>query len=342
MKMKSFKMKSLKMVGLLMVIAFLAVIALPKTQLAQAASQTPVKSPKIAVLMPSLSGQVYVALVYGIMDEAKKMGLERPIVLAAGGYDKLDVQMKQVEDMMAAGVNAIIIMPLSKEGMTPVLDRAVNAGIKVLEMGNDTTSKKVHARVRTDQIALGKKVAEAAIKKLKGKGNVVMFNGPAGASWSQLETEGFKSVTKNYPDIKILAEKWTVYDAGVAMNTMNDLMQAFPKIDYIYTAYDTYAEGAASALEAAGKKGTIPMATILLTPSTLKMLTEGVLDYVVGTGAVSEGRLVLQTIYSLTQGKQVPPVQYATLTDYFSDAVKANPNIDTQNDFFPAGWTVPK
>jgi ABC-type sugar transport system substrate-binding protein len=340
-------MKSLRVLGLFLIV-FLTVITLPEAQgqsqkpLAQNASKNAVKNPKIALLLPSLSGQIYVGLVYGTLDEAKKMGLERPIVLAAGGYDKLDVQMKQVEDMMAVGVNAIIIMPLSKEGMTPVLDRAVDAGIKVLELGNETNSKKVHARVRTDQVTLGRKVAEAAVKELKGKGNVVMFNGPAGASWSRLETEGFKEVIKNYPDIKILAEKWTVYDAGVAMNTMNDLLQTFPKIDYIYTAWDTYAEGAASALEAAGKKGKIPMGTIQLTPSTLKMLKEGVLSYVVGVGTVSEARQALQTAYNLTQGIQVPPLQFVTLTDYYSATVKANPNIDTQNDFFPEGWTVPK
>jgi len=307
---------------------------------AEQAAEEP-KSPKIAVLMPSLSGRVYVSLVYGILDEAEKMGLEQPMVLAAGGYDKLDVQVKQVEDMMAAGVDAIIIMPLSEEGMTPALDRAVDAGIKVIEMGNQTTSQKVHARIRTDQVEVGKKLGEACVKALNGKGNVVMFNGPTGASWSQLETDGFKGVITNHPDIKILAEKWTVYDAGVAMNTMNDLLQAFPNIDYIYTAYDTYAEGAASALETAGLKGKIKMGTVSLTPATLDMLKDGTLDYVVGTGTVAEGRMVLQTTLDVINGKEVPTMQYATLVDYFAEDVK-DPNLDTSADFFPDGWTVPK
>lgn len=299
------------------------------------------KKPKIAVLMPSLSGRVYVSLVYGILDEAKKMGLEQPMVLAAGGYDKIDVQVKQVEDMMAAGVDAIVIMPLSEEGMTPVLDRAVDAGIKVIEMGNQTNSKKVQARIRTDQVQIGEKLGEACVKALNGKGNVVMFNGPAGASWSQLETDGFKKVISKNTDIKILAEKWTVYDAGVAMNTMNDLLQAFPQIDYIYTAYDTYAEGAASALETAGKKGKIKMSTVSLTPATLDMLKEGTLDYVVGTGTVAEGRMVLQTTLKVVKGEQVPAMQFATLVDYYAENVK-DPNLDTSADFFPDGWTVPK
>lgn len=305
------------------------------------ASEQSAKTPKIAVLMPSLSGQVYVSLVYGILDEAEKMGLEQPIVLSAGGYDHLDAQVKQVEDLMVAGVDAIAIMPLAEEGMTPVLDRAVDAGIIVLETGNTTTSEKVQARVRTDDRQIGVKLGEACVKSLNGKGNVVMFNGPAGASWSILQTEGFKSVVDNYPDIKILAEKWIVYDAGVAMNTMNDLLQAFPDIDYVYTAYDTYAEGAASALEAAGLTGKIKVGTASLTTATLEMLKTGSLDYVVGTTTVLEGRMVLQTILKLYNGEEVPPLQFHLLEDFYAADVNS-PNLDTSNEFFPEGWTVPK
>lgn len=335
-------------------VAFLLILALVVSVAGCGAKTEPVKenkadnkaqapkSPKIALLMPSLAGNVYVSLTYGFLDEAKKMGIEQPIVLAAGGYDKLDVQVKQVEDMIAAGVDAIVIMPLSADGMIPVIDRAIDKGITLLEMGNITNSKKVKARVRSNQLDIGKRLGKAIAESLKGKGNVVMFNGPTGASWSQLETDGFKSVMKDYPDIKILAEKWTVYDAGVAMNTMNDLLQAFPKIDYIYTSYDTYAEGAARALEAAGKKGKIKMATASLSPATLQMLKDETLEYVVGTGMAAEGRLALQTVLKMIKGEQVPAEQWAPLTDYWSKDIKANPNLDTTKEYYPDGWTVPK
>ena len=84
-----------------------------------------VPKPKIAILMPSLQGYVYVGRAYGELSEAQEQGFEKPILLAAGGYDKLDVQVKQIEDAIAAGVNAIVIMPLSEEAMVPAIDRAV-------------------------------------------------------------------------------------------------------------------------------------------------------------------------------------------------------------------------
>ncbi len=315
----------------------------PKEQNKQTVQTETPKSPKIALLMPSLTGNVYVSLVYGFLDEAAKMGIERPIVLAAGGYDKLDVQVKQVEDMIADKVDGIVLMPLSEKGLISAVDKAIDQGIEVVEMGNKTDSAKVKARVRASQKEIGGRLGKAIADSLGGKGNVVMFNGPAGASWSIEETEGFKSVMKDYSDINILAEKWTVYDAGVAMNTMNDLLQTFPDIDYVYTSYDTYAEGAVRALEIAGKKGQIKVNTCCLSPATLQMLKEGSLDYVVGEGTVAEARTALQIMVKMIKKESVPEIQWNTLTDYWAKNVRANPErVDTTNEYYPEGWTIPK
>jgi len=328
-------MKNTKLIFLFVMLLLLITVAI--------ANYAQTENPKIAVLMPSLDGYIYVANLYGIMDEAEKLGIEKPIVLAAGGYDKLDVQVKQVEDMIASGVDSIIIMPLSRDGVVPVLDRAVDNGIKVVEMGNYSSSKKVHTRIRVSQYKLGQMMAEVIGKELNGEGNVVMFNGPAGSSWAIEETEGFKSVIeKKYPNINILAERWTVYDAGVAMNTMNDLLQAFPKIDYVYASYDTYAEGAARALKAAGKEGKIKMITACLTPTTLQMLKDGALDAVVGVPPVEEGRLNLRAAVKLAKGEEVPAQQWVPLELFKADEVKENMNIDVTKNFFPEGWKVPK
>lgn len=299
------------------------------------------EGPTVALLLPSLTGNVYLSQAYGFIDEAEKLGWPRPIVLAAGGYDKIDVQVKQVEDMIAAGIDAIAIAPLSAEGLTPVVDKACDAGVTVLHFGQATNSTKVKVTIHSDQIEIGKKLAKSIGDSLNGEGNVVMFCGPTGATWSQLEYDGFMSVIKSdYPKINILAEKWTVYDAGVAMNTMNDLLQAFDNIDFIYTSYDTYAEGAARALEIAGVK--IKMNTASLSPKTFEMLKNGTLEYVVGTGMVAEGRMSIQAIDKMLKGEEVPAEQFTPSIDYWAKDVQANPDgYDTSAEYYPDGWTLP-
>jgi len=291
-----------------------------------------------AILMPAVEGQIYVSLTYGCVAQAEELGMPTPVVLSAGGYGQLDTQISQVEDMIAAGKDIIIIMPLSKDGMAPVLDEAVEAGITVMEMGNVSNAELVKGRMLTDQITIGEMLGEACIESLNGQGNIVMFNGPAGASWSELETKGFLSAMEKAPGINILAQKYTEYDAGVAMNTMNDLLQTFSDIDYIYTAYDLYADGVLSALEQAGRTD-IKVSTVNLTTNNIGALKEGKLDYIVTTESVQEGRDTMLSAIALLKGEEIPPIQYCSLVGYRSEDI--TDSLDTSRMFYPQGWKVP-
>lgn len=291
-----------------------------------------------AILMPAVEGQIYVSLTYGCVAQAEELGMPTPVVLSAGGYGQLDTQISQVEDMIAAGKDIIIIMPLSKDGMAPVLDEAVEAGIAVMEMGNVSNAKLVKGRMLTDQITIGEMLGEACIESLNGQGNIVMFNGPAGASWSELETKGFLSAMEKAPGINILAQKYTEYDAGVAMNTMNDLLQTFSDIDYIYTAYDLYADGVLSALEQAGRTD-IKVSTVNLTTNNIGALKEGKLDYIVTGESVQEGRDTMLSAIALLKGEEIPPIQYCSLAGYRSEDI--TDSLDTSRMFYPQGWKVP-
>lgn len=293
---------------------------------------------EVAVLLPAVEGQIYVSLAYGCVKQAEDLGIPTPVVLSAGGYGQLDTQISQVEDMIAAGKDIIIIMPLSQEGMTPVMDEAVEAGVTVIEMGNITNSELVKGHMLTDQVSIGKMLGEACIETLNGEGNVVMFNGPAGASWSEKETTGFLKAMEKAPGINILAQKYTEYDAGVAMNTMNDLLQTFPEIDYVYTAYDLYADGVLSALTQAGRTD-IKVSTVNLTTNNIGPLKEGKLDYIVTTESVQEGRDTMSSAIALLNGEEIPLTQYCSLAGY--SAKDVTDSLDTSRMFYPVGWKVP-
>lgn len=296
---------------------------------------------KIAVLMPSLEGYVYVARIYGLFDEAEKLGISKPTVLSAGGYDQLEVQIRQIDDMVAAGVDAIIIMPLSEEGVNVALNRAVDAGVNVIEMGNTSTAENVKCRVRVDHEALGRLLADHIGQKFPDGANIVCFNGPAGAAWSINETEkGFMpQLQEKYPKIHVLENKWCVYDASVAMTTMSDFLQAHDDIDYVYAAFDTYAEGAAAAIRAAGKEDKIQIDCAALSTVSLPLLQSGQVDYVIGSGPVFEARTAINNAKTMIQGGSVDPMTYIDLVPYTPDDVKSD-SFDSSHEFYPEGWKL--
>ncbi len=297
---------------------------------------------KIAVLMPSLEGYVYIARIYGLCDQAEQLGIPKPTILAAGGYDQLEVQVRQIDDMIAAGVDAIIIMPLSEEGVNAALNRAAEAGIYVIEMGNTSTAEQVQCRIRIDHVELGKMLARHIGEKYPDGANIVCFNGPAGAAWSINETEKgfFVELAQNYPNINILEDRWLVYDASVAMTTMNDFMQAHDDIDHVYACFDTYAEGAAAAIRAAGKEDEIQISCAALSTVSLPLLESGQVDLVIGSGPVFEARNCMEAAKTLIQGGSVEPLTYIDLVPYATDDVNSD-SFDPGHEFYPEGWTVP-
>ena len=66
--------------------------------------------------LPNMADPYYVAMNYGAVEESKRLGLQMTLY-SAGGYVNLDKQINQVEDCVAQGVDAIILMGISPQGL---------------------------------------------------------------------------------------------------------------------------------------------------------------------------------------------------------------------------------
>ncbi|MCZ6605411.1 MAG: hypothetical protein O7A03_09750, partial [Alphaproteobacteria bacterium] len=60
----------------------------------------------LGVSMPTIQGPWYTALLYGVTDEAKKLGYD-VVILDAGGYAHADRQVTQVANLTVQKVKAI-------------------------------------------------------------------------------------------------------------------------------------------------------------------------------------------------------------------------------------------
>ena len=75
----------------------------------------PSKAYRLGVSIPHLANPHYVGQAYGYIDEAQSLGAQVTL-LEAGGYEHLDKQVSQVEDLIASKVDAIIIAAVSGPG----------------------------------------------------------------------------------------------------------------------------------------------------------------------------------------------------------------------------------
>src|SRR4029079_12241823 len=168
---------------------------------------------------------------YGYIGEAQRLGAQVTL-LEAGGYEHLDKQISQVEDLIASKVDAIILAAISGPGTVAIVEQAGADGIPVINVNVMTDSDKVVTRIRSDDDVIGRMQADFMGERLKGAGNVVMLRGAPGTSWAEIRGNAFrKQLAAKYPKVKVLGEQYSQSTPADGLRLMEDFLQTFPQIN---------------------------------------------------------------------------------------------------------------
>ena len=172
-------------------------------------------------------------MVCSIKAEALASGVVSKVVLANrnGGPSE---QIADLRNLISAGVNAIIVNPSDRKALNPVIKQAASRGIVVVAVDQAVSAPEAYV-LTNDQVAYGRKGAEALFKKLGGKGNVVEMRGIDGVPADADRHQGFNEVLKDYPNISV-----TSVFSGWALNktaqVTKDLLASGKQIDGIWTS----------------------------------------------------------------------------------------------------------
>ena len=134
---------------------------------------------KVGVAMYTLSAPYFAAQVAAAVDEAKKAGCD---VSQSDGQNDMNKQISDVEDMVAKGVNLLILNPRDPEGLVAAADAATKAGVKVVVMDSSINPKAhVITQVRSSNDQNGYLVGQWLAKKMEGKPiKMILLSGSQG------------------------------------------------------------------------------------------------------------------------------------------------------------------
>jgi ABC-type sugar transport system substrate-binding protein len=298
----------------------------------------PAKQYTIGVLLPQLSNPHFVGQAYGYIDEAEKLGA-KVIMFDAGGYQYLDRQISQLEDLIASKVDAIIIVAVNGPGTADAVDRAVAAGIPVVNCNVMTGSDKVASRIRSDDEIVGQMQADFMGQALKGDGKVVMLRGAPGTSWAENRGNAFKKrLADKFPKVSVVGEQYSQSTPADGLKLMEDFLQTFPQIDGVYNGADTTAIGAAQAVLAAGRAGKVAITATDFQIDTEKFIRDGVMSATVAQQTVIIGRWGVRATINLLEKRDVPKALWTPLL--LVSAANIN-NLDLSTLRAPSGWKPP-
>jgi ribose transport system substrate-binding protein len=162
-------------------------------------------------------------------------------------------QIQQINAMVQAGAEAIVIFPISPTALNQVVKSACDKGVKIFAYDAEITEPCAY-NVHIDQEEAGRKTAEWLVDKLGGKGNIVVITGVPGTSVDTLRTKAAKEVFAKHPGIKIVAEAVGMWSQAVARTEMSKILatQNWDHIDGLWMQVGCYTANAMQ-LEA-GKK----------------------------------------------------------------------------------------
>ena len=210
----------------------------------------------IAVFTKNQTNPFFNNVRVGAENAAKQLGA-KIIQYVPTKPDSIPEQMSQVEDVIVKKPDAIVFTPVDYKALIPGVEKMNAAGIPVINVTDHMAGGTIVSFVGIDDYKVGRATAEALMKALGGKGNVVIIEGVKGSLSNQDRTRGLTDVTKSYPNVKLLATQAGNFQRLNALQVMENLMQSFPQIDGVMAANDAMAIGAIEALDAANRKAIV-------------------------------------------------------------------------------------
>ncbi|MFQ5785093.1 MAG: sugar ABC transporter substrate-binding protein [Alphaproteobacteria bacterium] len=132
-------------------------------------------------------------------------------------------QIQQINAMVQAGAEAIVVFPISPTALNGVVKNACARGVLVIAYDAEITEPCAY-NVSIDQEEAGRVTAEWLVDQLGGKGDIVIITGVPGTSVDNLRTKAAKEVFAKNPGIKIVAEAVGMWSQAVARTEMSKIL----------------------------------------------------------------------------------------------------------------------
>jgi inositol transport system substrate-binding protein len=243
-------------------------------------------------------------------------------------------EIQNVENLISAGVDAIIIMSTNAETGQKSAQIANAAGIPffLVDGGASEGPGKAQGEVNYDMTNIGRLIGNyVADNNIGSGGGYLVIGGLAGQSGTQQQLDGFLEVMDKTPGYKMLSEvQWADWDRKKGEDMMRNYMVMHNKIDLIFAMNEEMAYGAATAIGDAGRKE-ITLVSANGSAVGHDMIQAGTLKATVGMNPTENGILVALKALDYLNNTPQPYMTEAPLKVFYRENL---------NEFI--GWDLDK
>lgn len=158
-------------------------------------------------------------------------------------------QIDQIKDLVATGVDLLIVSPNEEAPITPLLDSVFDSGVPILLIDRKTNSDKYTAYVGADNYEIGQTAGKYIALQLEGQGKIMEVWGLRGSSPAIGRHEGMIDALAEYPKIEVIAEVDGKWEAEFVTEGLTTNLAKTPNVDLIYAHNDRMALAVHEVLE---------------------------------------------------------------------------------------------
>jgi ribose transport system substrate-binding protein len=259
---------------------------------------------KITFIQGVTGDGFYISMNCGIQTEARKLG----VTVDVQGGNKWDatIQVPILSSVVASKPAAILMAPNDVTALQKPVEAAIATGIKVVMV--DTTigdPSKVVAQVSSDNVG-GGAAAFNAMKQLNPKGGILLvISTSPGVSTVDARIKGFNQAAKKDKKFKVLKVQYSNNEPTKAAQITTSAIAANPKLVGIFATNLFSAEGAATGIAQAKRKGKIKIVGFDAGANEVKALKSGTVQALVAQQPSSIGVQGLDQAVAALRGQPV-------------------------------------
>ena len=271
---------------------------------------------RFCILYPHLKDAYWLSVNYGMVEEAKRLGVAFD-VFEAGGYLNLSRQIEQLKACADEDFDAVILGTVSYSGLTAEVERI--ARLKpVIAAVNDIDDSGITAKASVPWTEMGA-AAGRFLAQRHPKGSppvrVAWFPGPQGAGWVTFVEQGFRAALAD-SSAEIVTTRFGDTGTEEQVLLVEEVLEALPEIDY-FVGSGPMAEAAVPILRARGLEEQVAVVSTYLSHAVFRGVVRGKILAAPTDSPVLQGRLAIEMAVRALEGKldtlhAGPPVSTVT------------------------------
>lgn len=252
---------------------------------------------------PGGGNPFWAAVEKGANDAAQTLGV-KVSVQAPPAESDVPAQISQIEDAIAKGIDGIAIAPTDPAALAPVLQKAMDAGVKVVFIDTKGQNEGV-TFIGTNNETGAKLAGDYLCKTLKSGDKVAILQGIITQSTGKARADGAKAGLSAC-GLNVVAEVPGEWDKAKGQAAMEDILTKNADLKGVFGSNDNMALGAVEAIKNANMNGKIVVVGFDANPDAAAAILAGDMSATVAQSPANIGKFGVENVLKLIQGQSIP------------------------------------